>query len=67
MSLKVKVVCTSDNGESETIHQDYTDSPFLDTAIRRAQEIAKDHYTWGVSADVKWQKVEITVEIDRSN
>lgn len=65
MNLKIIVTCQSDTGDEDTMVQEYTDSPFLDTAIRRAKEIADDYYTWNVPEGVKWKKIDISIEIDR--
>ncbi len=63
--LKIKIIAHSDNGQSDPIYQEYTDAPFLATAMKRTTEILQDYYTWNVPDGVKWQKLEIVIECIR--
>ena len=62
MTLIIKIIATSDTGDSDSIHQDYTDTPNIPVAMRRAQELILDYYARNVPEGVKWQKLEIIIE-----
>lgn len=65
MPLKITATCCAEDGSQKTVHCEYTDSPFLDTAIRRAKEMVEDYYTWAVPEKVRWTKVSFEVEVTR--
>ena len=65
MSLKIIITAHSDNEQSDTFTQEYTDSPMLSKAIERAKENALDYYIWNVPEGVKWTKIDISIEIIR--
>ena len=65
MTLKIEVTLTAETGESDTTVQEYTDSPFLATAINRAKDLAIDSADWRFPGTCIWQEVTIKIRINR--
>ena len=67
MSLKLVIAFTAENGQRVYRETHYTDSPFLSTALKRAGEVMQDIDEWDIPDGVRWQKVDVSIEVDRTN
>lgn len=65
MALEMQLSYKTEDGQDWQETFQFSDSPFLESAITRARELIMDHATWGVPVDSKWKEVSIKLVINR--